>query len=636
MLFLFIAFALNAQTKEEIVKINSHTNIEALKQIKLERQQAYEEKQERIEAFLKQNLDVEKRIIKDNGQVFEIVDIIDNQPIYRATDNAVAAVATRTNTLHPGGSLGLSLEGQDMNVGVWDEAVALTTHVEFANDETPSSSRVIVSDGSSTTSGHGTHVTGTIAAKGVNSAAKGMAPKSTVLSYNWSNDETEVTNAIISSGLLVSNHSYGVPIFNDEGEQVPTWYMGCYNSDAAAWDEISYNAPYYLKVVSAGNDGSTSYTGGLASGYDKLTGDKNAKNSLVVANANPTVHPITGVLSTVVINGSSSQGPTDDGRIKPDIAGDGTGLFSTYNGSDTDYETSTGTSMAAPNVAGSLILLQEYYNDLNSNFMRAATLKAVVCHTALDDFQEGPDPKFGWGFLDTKAAAETIQKASVNQAVIEENSLSQGEVYSFSFEVSGNEPLMATLSWTDKAGAARDGELNSSVAVLVNDLDLRITDESGNEYMPWKLQLSDVTAAAVKGDNTVDNIERVDIDNPTAGTYTVTVSHKGFLIDGPQDYSLIITGDELSLGVKESNITDVSIWPNPVKDILNYSFKPSNQGDVNISLIDVQGRTLINQQLNGSQSIISGQIQTENLPNGVYILNITQGNVTYNKKVVLY
>ena len=78
----------------------------------------------------------------------------------------------------------------------------------------------------------------------------------------------------------------------------------------------------------------------------------------------------------------SGWGPTDDGRIKPDLVGNGMFLMSTY-ADYPHYAAAAGTSMAAPNVTGSLVLLQEHYEDTYgaSNFMRASTLKALVIHS---------------------------------------------------------------------------------------------------------------------------------------------------------------------------------------------------------------------------------------------------------------
>ena len=69
--------------------------------------------------------------------------------------------------------------------------------------------------------------------------------------------------------------------------------------------------------------------------------------------------------------------------------------------------------------------------------MRSATLKGLVCHTATDDgTRVGPDPIFGWGLLNSKFTAETISEASLGNAVISEKSISDGDSYSVSFDVS--------------------------------------------------------------------------------------------------------------------------------------------------------------------------------------------------------
>ena len=128
--------------------------------------------------------------------------------------------------------------------------------------------------------------------------------------------------------------------------------------------------------------------------------DGNAKNIL-------TVGAIDGgdVVPTkptdIKMSAYSSWGPTDDGRIKPDIVGIGENILSASSNSDDAYVTLTGTSVSAPNVAGSLLLLQEYYARKNYGFMmRSSTLKGLALHTANEaGTTQGPDYQFGWGLL---------------------------------------------------------------------------------------------------------------------------------------------------------------------------------------------------------------------------------------------
>jgi len=319
---------------------------------------------------------------------------------------------------------------------------------------------------------------------------------------------------------------------------VPDYYFGAYITDSRDWDNLLFNAPYYLMVVAAGNDGNTNYNGAPLAGnsaYDKLTGHATSKNNLVVANANDANVDANGNLISVSINSSSSEGPTDDYRIKPDITGNGTSVYSTYETSNTAYGTITGTSMASPNVAGSLLLLQQHYNNLNSEFMRSATLKGLVLHTADDAGSAGPDAIFGWGLLNAKKAAETIS-ANGNGSIIQELTLTSGQTYQFTVDSDGANELRASICWTDRPGTATT-QTNSNTPVLVNDLDLRITKGS-TTYLPWKL--TGITTNG-KADNNVDPFERVEVSG-ASGAYTVTVSHKGSLTGGSQNYSLIITG----------------------------------------------------------------------------------------------
>ena len=634
-LFAFSFLVATSQTLEEQKEITENYNLEALDELETRLIRENEEINEEINTFLKKNKTV-KKIIKSGNKNYYIAKIIDGKPIYITTDNVNSAKATRTNFLHNGGGLGLNLEGQNMNIGIWDEGIARVTHFEFRESDTSSTSRVQNGDGAGYDS-HGTHVAGTMIGRGYQSGKKGMAPQAGLISYDWNNDNTEVLNQARFGGLLISNHSYGFPVRDPDtnAQNAPSWLMGCYDTDAANWDGIAYLAPYYLQVVSAGNDGESTYSGGLAGGFDKLTAEKNAKNNLVVANANnPFI--INGNVLSLAINQSSSQGPSDDGRIKPDITGDGTDVTSAESGNDLAYGVKTGTSMAAPNVSGSLLLLQQYYNEINNEFMKSATLKGLVCHTASDDGSRvGPDPIFGWGLLNSKFAAETILAASQGGAHISERTLSDGGTFSTTMEVVSGEPLSATICWTDPAGTARDGSSNSPLAALVNDLDLRLTGPSGGTtYFPWKLDLNNISGSAITGDNLVDNVEKIDIEDPTPGIYTLTVSHKGTLTDDAQDFSLIVTGSNLTLGTADIEISTVHIWPNPALTEINFKF-PASEKTTQLMLYDIRGRVVYEDEISKGNGTIRGQIDTSAFARGVYILKINQGNISTQKKVVL-
>ena len=474
-------------------------------------------------------------------------------------------------------------------------------------------------------------------AKGTNPSAKGMAPQATITSYDWSNDSAEVIDEISNNALLLSNHSYGIPGFDSSGDiSVQPWVLGCYSSDAALWDQIAYNAPYYLMVASAGNNGDINDDSDqLLYGYDKLTHEKNAKNNLIVASAKPLVFPNGNIL--IQEDSFSSQGPSDDGRIKPDITANGNLSFSSYSTANDAYANSGGTSMSSPNTSGTLLLLQQYYNELNSKFMKAATLKGLACHTATDDsFSIGPDPELGWGFLNAEVAASAILDDSNGNAIILETNLADGGSYSANFNTGGSSELSATICWTDPAGSSKNNLLNDPTPVLVNDLDLRLTAPDGTTmYFPWKLKLSDISAAATTGDNIVDTVENIDITTPLAGTYTLDVTHKGTLTSGSQDFSLILTGSNINLTTAENTFSDYFVWPNPTNDVLNFRFKSQSNDKAYISLVDIRGRNIMTKVITNPVTEINSSIKVDAYTEGIYILNIKQGNSVTNKKIII-
>ncbi|MGB4774140.1 MAG: S8 family serine peptidase [Daejeonella sp.] len=567
----------NAQTKEEILKIQEASNMKELQLLSLKYKQMDEERNARVSLFAKQN---NWPIFKYNpdGSFDQLMDVTNDRTktqLYYTISNVNAAKSTRTDHLNTGGSLGLNLNGQNMTADVWDGGPVRTSHQEFGG-------RVFIADGATTLNGnsnHATHVTGTIAAMGVMAILKGMAPQANVRTYDWNSDLWEATTAA-ANGMLVSNHSYG---FYANGINAD-WFFGAYTDYSKYWDNLMFNAPYYLMVKAAMNDGNDNVSNSLPlngnPAFDKLTGMSTAKNNLVVANAEAANVTSNGVLIGVNINSSSSQGPTDDLRIKPDITGNGTGLYSPIAGSDANYTSFSGTSMASPNITGSLLLLQQHYNSLNSNFMRAATLKGLALHTADDAGAPGPDAVFGWGLLNAKKAAETISQNG-NKSIIKELILSPGETRTFSVSSDGLNTLMASISWTDPAGEINiNGTPNLTTPVLVNDLDIRVT-QNGTTSFPYKL--TSITTSSA-GDNLVDPYERADIAG-ASGSYLITVSHKGVLTNGKQNFSLIITG--ISIAPCPSDITITNNYSAPLTQSQSW-IKSSGQttilSNVNVKL----------------------------------------------------
>ncbi|MEI6185190.1 MAG: GEVED domain-containing protein, partial [Bacteroidota bacterium] len=204
----------------------------------------------------------------------------------------------------------------------------------------------------------------------------------------------------------------------------------------------------------------------------------------------------------------------------------------------------SGTSMAAPSVTGSLFLLQELYSKKhNGRFMKSASLKGVAIHTADEAGNApGPDYQFGWGLLNDKTSADFVVNANKSDTIIE-TTLNNGDTFKYSFVASGFDKVKATLVWTDApAGINYAYRLNNPATKLINDLDVVIVSNS-KTYQPWVLNPSLPSQAAYMGNNSLDNVERVDIDTTIQGNlYTVIVTHKGILQRGSQAFSLVLSG----------------------------------------------------------------------------------------------
>ncbi|MDA8017661.1 MAG: S8 family serine peptidase [Thermoanaerobaculia bacterium] len=551
-------------------------------------------------------LGLPSRVLTSNGSEAALIGFneTDGRPLYYITHNLNAARTVSTDKVWLGGGEGLELDGTGQVLGEWDGGNIRDTHQELTG-------RITNLDGSGFSS-HATHVAGTMIATGVNASAQGMSYMATIRGYDFFDDEMEMAaEQLEANPISISNHSYGFISGWDSGsfgcpngaDPQPYWFgdvsisteedisFGYYGGASATWDQITYDSPYYLPVKSAGNDRNDTAPGGTFchwdgtlndgdggwvesndthpgdgvadGGYDSLGGGAgSAKNNLTIGAINDIPGGYTQP-SDVVMSSFSGWGPTDDGRIKPDLVANGVALTSSTATSNISYGSFSGTSMSTPNTSGSLGLLNQHSQNLHGSLFKAATMKALVINTADEaGSTPGPDYSFGWGLLNTASAAAALSNAtppsSVRGAIplvysnVLEVTLADSATLEYQVQSNGTAPLKVTIAWTDPPGAVPAATMiDPPDAILVNDLDLRIEGPDTTIYEPWVLDPSSPSSAASTGDNFRDNVEQIWIENPNAGIYTLTITHKGSLQDSdPQDVGLVVTG----------NIVDIEIF----------------------------------------------------------------------------
>lgn len=616
-------------------------NAEALKYLKEEGVERSKERKARINRYIEKT-GSSLSYYDSQGYLVLLVDVTDSGiPVYRSVDNAGAAATVGIPAVRSGGTLGLNLEGEGITVGVWDEG--LVEHSEYEG-------RILSQQGSSAV--HANHVTGTIIASGINPAVKGMAPKSRAYTFDFNNDEEEMLTLATSdqSTLLLSNHSYGLITgwrfnngwqwFGDPSVSAAEDYrFGFYSGNAAYWDQIAFNAPFYSIIKSAGNDRSDQGSGSPApdcnggSGYDCISDVSTAKNIITVGAVNKINTYVDN--SSVIMSSFSSWGPTDDGRIKPDLVAAGVGLNSTST--NNGYTTLSGTSMASPSVTGSLALMQELSLKLRGSYLKASTLKALAIHTVKEaGLQPGPDYRFGWGLLDVEAMAKVLLQENGSDVVITEQTLNQGQKYELTLTPLAGEKITATLVWTDPAGIPIAPSLDPVNLMLVNDLDIRISDDAGNTLYPWILDPQNPDFGASTGDNFRDNVEKIEFALPDPRNYKLVVSHKGNLSGGLQSFSLILT-------YKSTNESQSTYyWVGGSGDWNDGSHWSVNSGGVPIQriptsvdrvVVDENSFFLPNQQISLSTNVEVGSLTWFNRLNSGISLN--ENELTLNGGLTL-
>ena len=571
-------------------------------------------------------------------------------PTIYQSSNLQISQALKNDFLWSGGIAGLSLSGENQILGYWDVDQPRLTHQEY-------SGRVsFVDSEGGTNDNHATQMVGTMIATGVDANARGMANAAEVEAYNWNNDIGEMAQAAADS-LTSSAHPYadiagwttsstvcgsGFTWYSLESENPSKAYQfGYYDLKAQEWDSVAYMAPNYLIVKAAGNsrgagpesqpikhwkidaslncsEDSTSVRqiNGGESGFESLAGSSVSKNVLVVGGVESSVNDFSDLSSISPIDGSGF-GPTDDGRIKPDLVVP-SGAYTSSSSSDNSYSTSSGTSSSTAAVSGSVALIREHYQNLNADTLSSASLRALLVHSADDVGVEGPDYKMGWGMMNTERAARFLSanKSDVERAVLKDTLLNDGNSIQINYQHSSSKPLIVTIAWTDPKGEAPESGDDPNDILLVNDVDIQLTDPNSAVFSPWILDKDNPANKATTGDNDVDNIEQIIITNPVSGEYTIAISHEGTIQSGSQQVSVLISEAEPRVQfstISDGNWTDSGSWlngniPSSITDeaVLKHSIILNTDVTIGSILFDGANSELI---LNGQSLSLYGDHQ---------------------------
>ena len=459
-----------------------------------------------------------------------------------------------------------NLDGTGVTVLVFDSGRIDNGHPDFGT-------RILTADGSGIRL-HSTHVGGTVGGSGANSNGNdsagapnggtanqwaGVAPGVNLRSFGSDGDGDMYNDAGQINGDFATAINQGIDIAtmsqgnNVVGNGLPCGQLGDYTGTALLMDNIvrgSLSGQQLIFTQSAGNERGTPpgrTTCGM--GFSTISSPGTAKNPIVVGAINSNDNSMTNF---------SSHGPTDDGRLKPDIVGPGCqsngdgGITSTGfddldppgdgrpNG-DLDagevrnaYVSMCGTSMSTPAVAGALALVTEQWRSTRPARPLGHTAKAISIHTATDLGNIGPDYQFGWGAFNARAAVDLV-RADDTADLIQVEQVDNGQTDTYTFNSDGSAPVRVTLVWSDPAAT------QLAATALVNNVDLRLVDPDGVESQPLVLDAAQPGNAASAGNDTANNVEMV-VAGAKAGTWEVRVVGTA-VPTGPQQYTLVTPTD---------------------------------------------------------------------------------------------
>ncbi len=402
---------------------------------------------------------------------------------------------------------------------------------------------------------------------------------------------------------------------------------GQYTSEAMAVDFFVYLYRDFLLCFSNGNDGPGAMTVGSPA---------TAKNCISVGgcrNGN--------MLNQIYYY--SSRGPTQDGRRKPTVITPGQSVMSVYGLTDNGYVMMDGTSMASPSVAGAAALVRQYLtegwyptgaaNPADSLVPSAALLKAMLVNSA-DASVSGcavPDNNAGWGRVDLDSVLYFSGDVKDLAVVDNDVGLATGEYIEYTYNVASNTvPLRVALVWNDYPGTG------GAAIKLVNDLHLRVTDPSNNEY---KGNVYSGGQSITGGSYDTLNVEEcVRINAPASGNWTIRVSAPNCPY-GPQPFALCMTGDLAGTGVEESPVIKQTNYFN-IYPLVSHaqpyslSYSLTEQTAMHIEIYDAAGRMVEKRDFGTLRGSGELTISLDQFASGIYFIKTEAGEVSGLSKVI--
>ncbi|MCC7029851.1 MAG: S8 family peptidase [Chitinophagaceae bacterium] len=414
----------------------------------------------------------------------------------------------RMNTIDADYATGMHYDGTGVSVAVGDDG-GIGPHIDFRG-------RLFFHPANIGMGGtHCDHVSGIVAGAGnMNPVMKGNGKGADLHIYDDYQNLSNAPTHYNTQGVRITSNSLG---------------QGCndgYNNSSVSADNLINSKFSLMSIHSAGNSGQDNCAN-VGQGYFTITGGyKAGKNVIAVGN----------VLKDDAIAASSSRGPSEDGRIKPEVCAVGTSVNSTQP--DDTYDNFTGTSMACPAVAGTMASLWQAYRDTHAGAdPNSALMKCLLLNTADDLGNRHPDFIYGFGRINARRAVNVM---NANQYFID--SVDNGGIKSFNVNVPPNtKQLKVMMYYHDITGNP------ANAIVLVNNLDMTVVDFNNVVYKPWVLNnapnVAALSSVAVRERDSLNNAEQVTIDSLPAGSYTIRISGND-VPQGPQVF--VITYEFIS------------------------------------------------------------------------------------------